>query len=87
MSHTYSIGIAQPTSLMVNTYGTGTISDVRLEKIMSDVFDWRPSMIIKSLDLLRPIYRKTASYGHFGRKDMQFPWENCNLVEQLQASI
>ncbi len=83
----YSIAIAQPTSLTVNTYGTGTISDARLEKIIFDIFDWRPRMIIESLDLLRPIYRKTASYGHFGRKDIQFPWEICNLVEHLQASI
>jgi len=83
----YSIGVAQPTSLMVNTFGTGIIPDVQLEKLISTLFDWRPRMIIKKLNLLKPIYRRTATYGHFGRKDACFSWEECDLSEALRMSI
>lgn len=83
----YSIGVAQPTSLMVNTFGTGIMSDAKLGKVLSRAFDWRPRMIIQKLDLLKPIYRQTASYGHFGRKDTHFNWENCDLAQTLKMSV
>ena len=82
----YSIGVAKPTSLMVNTFGTGKMADSRLEKIILEIFDWRPRSIIQTLDLLKPIYKHTASYGHFGRTDKEFNWEACNLVEALRIS-
>jgi S-adenosylmethionine synthetase len=83
----YAIGVAHPTSLMVNTFGTGVLSDQELERLITRVFDWRPAKIIQSLDLLKPIYRETACYGHFGREDTAFTWERCNLVESLRMSI
>ena len=82
----YSIGVAKPTSLMVNTFGTGKMADSKLEKIILEIFDWRPRSIIQTLDLLKPIYKNTASYGHFGRTDKEFNWEACNLVEALRIS-
>ncbi|MBU3538681.1 methionine adenosyltransferase [Polynucleobacter sp. UK-Gri1-W3] len=83
----YSIGVAHPTSIMVNTFGSGIVSDTKLEDIISTAFDWRPKMIIQKLELLKPIYRQTASYGHFGRSDIEFSWEKCDLVESLRISI
>jgi len=83
----YSIGLARPTSLMVNTFGTGMISDAKLNEIVSAVFDWRPRSIIKTLDLLKPVYKNAAAYGHFGRSDIRFSWEECNLMGLLWASI
>ncbi|CAM3728894.1 methionine adenosyltransferase [Polynucleobacter arcticus] len=82
----YSIGVAKPTSLMVNTYGTGTLSDSKLEQLLLDIFDWRPRGIIQKLDLLKPIYRQTAKYGHFGRQDVRFAWEDGDLAQTLKAS-
>jgi len=82
----YSIGVAKPTSLMVNTFGTGKMADSKLEKIILEIFDWRPRSIIQTLDLLKPIYKNTASYGHFGRTDKEFNWEACNLAEALRIS-
>ena len=81
----YAIGVARPVSVNVDTFGTGTIPDERLEKIVSRVFDFRPAAIIRDLDLRRPIYRQTAAYGHFGRPDLDLPWERENRVEELKA--
>ena len=83
----YAIGVAQPVSVLVDTYGTGAISDLRLSEIVRDCFDLRPAAIIKSLDLRRPIYQQTASYGHFGRLDLDLPWEETNCKERLLARI
>ena len=81
----YAIGVARPVSLMVQTFGTGKISDEKLAELMSRHFDLRPRAIIHELDLLRPIYRKTAAYGHFGREEPDFTWEKTDLAEQLRA--
>ncbi len=83
----YSIGVAQPTSLMVDTFGTGILSDEKLGEVLSRAFDWRPKMIIQKLDLLKPIYQKTSKYGHFGRTDVNFSWEALNLEATLKALI
>jgi S-adenosylmethionine synthetase len=83
----YSIGLAQPTSLMVNTFGTGKISDAKIESLVRELFDWRPRMIIERLGLLRPIYRQTARYGHFGREDIGLSWEARDLSEIIKISI
>jgi len=82
----YAIGVARPVSVRVDTFGTGTISDVELEERVNKVFDLRPTAIINRLDLRRPIYRQTAAYGHFGRTDVQLPWEELNMVEALQKA-
>ena len=82
----YAIGIARPTSIMVDTYGTGKISDDRLAEIVEQTFDLRPKAIIQTLDLLRPIYQKTAAYGHFGRDEPEFTWEATDKVEALRAA-
>src|SRR6185295_16126414 len=82
----YAIGIARPTSIMVDTFGTGVISDERLAEIVQLAFDLRPKGIIHSLDLLRPIYQKTAAYGHFGRDEPEFTWESTDKVEALRAA-
>ena len=79
----YAIGVARPVSLMVNTFGTGNLPETRLEALVQDIFDLRPKAIIHELDLLRPIYRQTAAYGHFGREDADFTWEIMDKVEQL----
>ncbi len=80
----YAIGVAEPTSVMVDTFGTGKLSDVELTKVVRKVFDLRPGGIIKMLDLRRPIYRQTAAYGHFGRTDVDLPWERTDRVEELR---
>ena len=80
----YAIGVAEPTSIMVDTFGTGKKSDEELVEIVRDNFDLRPAGIIKMLDLRRPIYRKTASYGHFGRTDIDLPWEKLDKVDILK---
>jgi S-adenosylmethionine synthetase len=71
----YAIGVARPTSVMVNTYGTGRVSDAEITQLVLDHFDLRPKGIIQMLDLLRPIYEKSAAYGHFGREEPEFTWE------------
>ena len=81
----YAIGVAQPTSIMVETYGTGKISDEKLTELVKAHFDLRPKGIVAMLDLLRPIYRKTAAYGHFGRDEPEFTWEATNKAEILKA--
>ncbi|MGH8744452.1 MAG: methionine adenosyltransferase, partial [Burkholderiales bacterium] len=79
----YAIGVARPVSLMVNTFGTGKISDDKIVKLIEAHFDLRPKGIIQSLNLLRPIYLKTASYGHFGRDEPEFTWENLDMAAAL----
>ncbi len=81
----YAIGVSHPVSVLIDTQGTGLISDEKLAKLVNDCFDLRPSKIIKKLDLLRPIYRQTAAYGHFGRTDIDLPWEHTDMVEELKA--
>lgn len=81
----YAIGVARPVSLMVNSYGTGAISDESIAEIVQNVFDLRPKGIIQSLNLLRPIYGKTASYGHFGREEPEFSWEATDKVDALKS--
>jgi S-adenosylmethionine synthetase len=82
----YAIGVAKPTSVMVSTYGTGKISDEEISKLVSEHFDLRPKGIVKMLDLLRPIYRKTAAYGHFGREEPEFTWEARDRVIALKSA-
>jgi len=82
----YAIGVAKPTSVMVSTYGTGKISDEKISQLVSEHFDLRPKGIIKSLNLLRPIYRKTAAYGHFGREEPEFTWEQTDKAATLRAA-
>jgi S-adenosylmethionine synthetase len=81
----YAIGVADPVSVMVDTAGTGTISDEKLAKLVRDVFPLKPKGIIEHLDLLRPIYKKTAAYGHFGRPEPEFSWEKTDMVDKLKA--
>lgn len=80
----YAIGVAHPTSIMVDTFGTGKLSDTKLVEIIRENFDLRPAGIIKMLDLRRPIYKQTAAYGHFGRNDLDLPWEKLDKVEILK---
>jgi S-adenosylmethionine synthetase len=80
----YAIGVARPISVMVDSFGTGVIGDDRLAALVKDVFDLRPQAIIEDLDLRRPIYRATATYGHFGRTDIDLPWEATNRVDELR---
>jgi S-adenosylmethionine synthetase len=81
----YAIGVAKPVSMMVNTFGTGKIADEKIVKLIEAHFDLRPKGIIQSLDLLRPIYAKTAAYGHFGREEPEFTWEATDKAEALRA--
>ena len=83
----YAIGVARPTSIMVDTFGTGKLSDERLVEIIRENFDLRPAGIIKMLDLRRPIYKQTAAYGHFGRTDIELPWEKVDVAEKLAAYL
>ena len=81
----YAIGVAKPTSIMVDTFGTGVVSNEKLVEIIRKEFDLRPAAIIKTLDLRRPIYRATAAYGHFGRTDLDLPWEKLDKVDALKV--
>ncbi len=83
----YAIGKAAPVGLFVETFGTATVDPVKIEKIVPEVFDLRPGAIIRDLDLLRPIYAQTAAYGHFGRTDIELPWEQLNKVDDLRRAI
>ena len=83
----YAIGVAHPTSVMVDTFGTGKLSDTRLVEIIRENFDLRPAGIIKMLDLRRPIYKQTAAYGHFGRNDLDLPWEKLDKVDVLKKYL
>ena len=82
----YAIGVAKPTSVMVSTFGTGKIADEKIAALVAEHFDLRPKGIVKMLDLLRPIYRKTAAYGHFGREEPEFTWEQCDKAPALRAA-
>ena len=83
----YAIGVAQPTSIMVDTFGTGKLSDEKLVDIIRENFDLRPAGIIRMLNLRRPIYKQTAAYGHFGRNDLDLPWEKLDKVETLKKYL
>ena len=83
----YAIGVAKPVSILVDTFGTGVVSDDRLTEAVEKVFDFRPAAIIRRLELRRPIYRQTAAYGHFGRTDVSLPWEQEDSVEALKAAL
>ncbi len=80
----YAIGVVQPTSIMVDTHGTGKVDDRKIEECVEELFDLSPKGIIESLDLLRPIYKKTAAYGHFGREDDDFTWEQVNKIDDIK---
>ena len=81
----YAIGVALPVSIMVDTFGTGKVDDRTLEELVLKNFDLRPAGIIKMLDLRRPIYAQTAAYGHFGRTDVDLPWEHTDKADALKA--
>ena len=83
----YAIGVAQPVSIRVETFGTGVVSDSRIAELVAEHFDLRPKAIIQTLDLLRPIYAKTAAYGHFGRTESEFLWERTDKAEALRAAV
>ena len=83
----YAIGVAEPTSIMVETFGTGKVSDKRLTALVREHFDLTPFGLREMLDLARPIYQKTASYGHFGRKEPEFSWERTDKAEALGAEF
>ncbi len=80
----YAIGVAEPVSVLVNTFGTGTLSDGSIADIIKDVFDLRPAVIIEQLDLLKPIYKATSAYGHFGRTEPEFTWEETGMVDKIK---
>ena len=83
----YAIGVAEPVSVLVETFGTGVVDDDKLSEAVSKVFDFRPSAIIRDLDLRKPIYRNLAAYGHMGREDLDVGWEKCNKVEELKQAL
>ncbi|MEJ2132004.1 MAG: methionine adenosyltransferase domain-containing protein, partial [Gammaproteobacteria bacterium] len=83
----YAIGIAEPTSISLDTFGTNHVSEDRIVGAVREVFDLRPGALVEMLDLKRPIYRKTAAYGHFGREEAEFTWERTDKVEALRAAV
>ena len=83
----YAIGVAHPTSIMADTFGTGKLTNERIVEIIRENFDLRPAGIIKMLDLRRPIYKQTAAYGHFGRNDLDLPWERLDKAEMLKKYL
>ena len=83
----YAIGVAKPTSIRVDTFGTNTVEEARIEKAIRSVFDLRPGKIIEALDLLKPIYKQTAAYGHFGRDDLDLPWERLSRLDEFKAAL
>ena len=83
----YAIGIAEPVSIMVDTFDTGVVPDDKISKAIREVFELKPAEVIKSLNLLRPIYQKTAAYGHFGREEQEFTWERTDKIEQLRSAV
>ena len=87
MQLAYAIGVAKPVSVFVDSYGTGRLPDERLAEIVNEHFDLRPAAIIKRLELRRPIYRQVAAYGHFGRTDIDLPWERLDKVDELRKEI
>ena len=87
VAYSYAIGVARPISVAVNTRGTGKITDEKIEALINKHFDLRPAAIIKYFDLRRPIYKQTAAYGHFGRTDLDLPWERCDMADILKAEL
>ena len=83
----YAIGVSEPVSVLVDTQGTGAVSDEKLSQVVRELFDLRPGKIITKLDLRRPIYRQTAAYGHFGRTDVDLPWEHTDMADALKAAL
>ena len=83
----YAIGVAEPVSIRVDTFGTGKVSDTALEEAVEKTFDLRPTAIIRDLELRRPIYRKLAAYGHFGRTDLDLTWEHTGRIDALKANL
>ena len=83
----YAIGVAEPVSIMVDTFGTGTVEDSVLEQAVEKVFDLRPAAIIRDLDLRKPIYRKLAAYGHMGREDLGVKWEDTSRADEIKAAV
>jgi S-adenosylmethionine synthetase len=83
----YAIGVAQPTSISIDTFGTGKIDDSKIEALVKDLFDLRPYALVNMLNLIQPIYQQTASYGHFGRKDIDLPWEATDKADELKAAV
>jgi len=83
----YAIGVAQPVSTFVDTHGTGKVSDAKLSEAVNKLFDLRPAAIIKKFDLCRPIYKQTAAYGHFGRNDLDLPWEKLDMIEEIKKAV
>ncbi len=83
----YAIGVARPVSVAVETFGTGTVSDEKIVEVINKVFDLRPAAIINALDLRRPIYKQTAAYGHFGRTDIDLPWEHLDKVDEIKSNL
>ncbi len=83
----YAIGVARPVSLMVETFGTETVDREQLSQAVFDIFDLRPAAILRDLDLRRPIYKKTAAYGHFGRNEKEFTWEQTTKVDDLKSAL
>ena len=80
----YAIGVSHPVSVMVDTFGTEKVEILKIEKAINELFDLRPGAIVRDLDLLRPIYQKTAAYGHFGRHDRDFTWEKLDKVDAVK---
>jgi S-adenosylmethionine synthetase len=83
----YAIGVAHPVSILVETFGTNTVDEARIVKAVREVFDLRPAAIVRDLDLKRPIYRKTAAYGHFGRNLPEFTWEHTSRLDAFKAEV
>ena len=83
----YAIGVAKPVSIAVETFGTGKVSDEKIVEIIEKVFDLRPAAIIDALNLRRPIYKQTAAYGHFGRTDVDLPWEHLDKVDEIKKYL
>ena len=83
----YAIGVAKPVSIMVDTFGTGTVADEKIVQAVEKVFDLTPAAIIRDLDLRKPIYRQLAAYGHMGREDLGVKWENTDCVDALKAAV
>ena len=83
----YAIGVAEPVSVFVDTFGTGKVADDKIAELVRKHFDLRPAAIIKNLDLRKPIYKQVAAYGHFGRNDLDLPWEKTDVAEKLKAEV
>ena len=83
----YAIGVARPVSLLVETFGTEKVDPAAIAKVVDEIFDLRPAAIVRDLDLKRPIYRKTAAYGHFGRAEKDFTWESTDRADDLKQAL